>query len=145
MATSAHTRPRTFISAILSDKTLTKKAYLNALASMLEYGTYLLVGFLVTPFMVTGLGDYSYGLWQVLNRLMGYLTPASDRPAYALKWTLVNQQVSQDYGQKRRYVGSTLVVWLLFLPVLLGLGAFMVWQVPGWIHASAEFVWAIRI
>ena len=145
MATSARTHPPAFVSAIFSDNSLTKKAYLNALASMLEYGTYLLVGFLVTPFMVTGLGDYAYGLWQVLNRLMGYLTPASGRPTYALKWTLVNQQASQDYDKKRRYVGSTLVIWLMFLPVLLSLGAFMAWQVPGWIHAPAEFVWVIRI
>jgi O-antigen/teichoic acid export membrane protein len=145
MGTSVRTRPLEFVSALLSDKTLTKKAYLNALASMLEYGTYLLVGFFVTPFMVAGLGDYSYGLWQVLNRLMGYLTPASGRPAYALKWTLVSQQTSQDYEQKRRYVGSTLVVWVIFLPLLLGLGGFMAWKVPGWVHAPAEYVWTIRL
>ena len=72
MDTPARIRPLKFISAILSDHNLTKKAYLNALASMLEFGTNLLVGFLVTPFMVlAGLGDDAFGLWQVLNRLMG--------------------------------------------------------------------------
>ena len=145
MGTSVRTHPLEFISAVLSDKTLTKKAYLNALASMLEYVTSLLVGFLVTPFMVTGLGDYSYGLWQVLYRIIGYLTPASGRPGYALKWTLVHQQVSNDYEQKRRYVGSTLVVWVIFLPFLISLAAIMAWQLPGWVHAPAAFVWPIRI
>lgn len=145
MDTPARIRPLKFISAILSDHNLTKKAYLNALASMLEFGTNLLVGFLVTPFMVAGLGDYAFGLWQVLNRLMGYLTPASGRPTYALKWTLVNQQASDDYEQKRRYIGSTLIIWLLFLPVLLVLGGIMTWKLPGWIHAPAGFVWTIRI
>ena len=145
MDTPLRSRSLRFVSAILSDHNLTKKAYLNALASMLEYGTNIVVGFLVTPFMVAGLGDYSYGLWQVLNRMMGYLTPASGRPTYALKWTLVNQQASDDYEQKRRYVGSTLVIWLLFLPVLLSLGSVMAWQLPGWIHAPAAFVWPIRI
>src|ERR1044071_9710326 len=128
MYTPARTRPLAFISAILSDKTLTKKAYLNALASMLEYVTSLLVGFLVTPFMLTGLGDYSYGMWQVLYRIIGYLTPVSGRPSYALKWTLVHQQVSNDDEQKRRYVGSTLVVWVVFLPILISLAAVMAWR-----------------
>jgi O-antigen/teichoic acid export membrane protein len=76
---------------------------------------------------------------------MGYLTPASGRPAYALKWTLVSQQTSDDHEQKRRYVGSTLVVWVIFLPVLLALGGFMAWKVPGWVHAPDEYVWAIRL
>src|SRR5690349_3044601 len=112
MDTLPPTRPLAFISAVFSDKTLTQKAYLNALASMLEYATSLLVGFFLTPFMVTGLGDYSFGLWQILNRLVGYLTPASGRPTYALKWTLANQQASEDYEAKRRYVGSTLIIWV---------------------------------
>jgi O-antigen/teichoic acid export membrane protein len=145
MDISTRTNPQKVISSLLSDKTLTKKASFNAVASLLEYATSLLVGFFLTPFMVAGLGDYSFGLWQVLNRLVGYLTPASGRPTYALKWTLVNQQASDDYERKRRYVGSTLVVWLIFLPVLLGSGGIVAWFVPTWVHASAEFVWPVRI
>ena len=133
MDLSTRTHPLKIISGLLSDKTLTKKASFNALASLLEYATFLLVGFFLTPFMVAGLGDYSFGLWQVLNRLVGYLTPASGRPTYALKWTLVNQQASNDYERKRRYVGSTLIVWLLFLPILLGLGGIVAWFVRIWI------------
>ncbi len=144
MSFSPRTTPLKFISGLLSDKTLTKKAYLNALASMLEYATTLLVGFFLTPFMVNGLGDYSFGLWQVLNRLVGYLTPASGRPTHALKWTLANQQASDDYEKKRRYVGSTLIVWAMFLPILLGLGGLVAWFVPGWINAPQEYVWVVR-
>jgi len=145
MDLSTRTRPLKIISDLLSDKTLTKKASFNALASLLEYGTSLLVGFFLTPFMVAGLGDYSFGLWQVLNRLVGYLTPATGRPTYALKWTLVNQQASDDHDRKRRYIGSTLVVWLIFLPILLLSGGIVAWLVPSWVHASAEFIWPVRI
>lgn len=133
------------ISELISDKTLTKKAYLNAFASMLEYSTSLLVGFFLMPFVVSGLGDYSFGLWQVLNRLVGYLTPASGRPTFALKWTLASQQASDDYEKKRRYVGSTLVVSMFFLPLLLGLGGVVAWFVPIWIKAPVEFFWTVRI
>ena len=145
MDISPRTRPLEIVSNLLSDKTLTKKAYLNALASMLEYVTSMVVGLLLTPFMVTGLGDYSFGLWQVLNRLVGYLSPASGRPTHALKWTLANQQDSNDFERKRRYVGSTLLIWAVFLPLLLALGGVLAWFVPGWIKAPAQYVWTIRI
>jgi O-antigen/teichoic acid export membrane protein len=142
---STFTRPLKFITGLFSDKSLTKKAYLNALTVMLEYAASLLVGFLITPLMVTGLGDYFFGLWQILNRLVGYINPASGRPGFALKATLANQQASPDHEQKRRYVGSTLVIWLLFLPVLVCLGGVVSWFVPYWIHAPATYVWVVRI
>jgi O-antigen/teichoic acid export membrane protein len=138
-------RPVKVISGLFSDKSLTKKAYLNALTVMLEYAASLLVGFLITPLMVTGLGAYFFGMWQVLNRLVGYINPASGRPGFALKATLANQQASSDYEQKRRYVGSTFVIWLLFLPILVCLGGAVSWFVPYWIQAPASYVWVVRI
>jgi len=94
--------------------------------------------------MVAGLGNYLFGMWQVLNRLIGYITPASGRPGFALKATLANQQASTDYDQKRRYVGSTLVIWVIFLPLLTGLGGVVSWLVPSWVQAPAEYVWVVR-
>jgi O-antigen/teichoic acid export membrane protein len=132
-------------SKLLSDDSLTKKASLNAAASVLDYATRLLVSFFLTPLMVVGLGDYFFGLWQILNRLIGYITPASGRPTYALKWALANQQASTDFDQKRRYVGSTLVIWACFLPLLIGLGGVVSWFVPYWVHAPAEYVWIVRV
>lgn len=141
---STITRPMKFISGLLSDKGLTKKAYLNALTVVLDYGASLIVGFLITPLMVAGLGNYSFGLWQVLNRLIGYITPASGRPGFALKATLANQQASTNYDQKRRYVGSTLLIWVLFLPLQIGIGGTVSWFVPDWIHAPLAYVWIVR-
>ena len=132
-------------SKLLSDEGLTKKASLNAVASLLDYAVRLLVGFFLTPVMVVGLGNYFFGMWQILNRLVGYITPASGRPTYALKWTLANRQASTDFDQKRRYVGSTLVIWVGFLPLLIGLGGIVSWFVPYWVHAPADYVWIVRI
>jgi O-antigen/teichoic acid export membrane protein len=145
---SALNRLLKFITSLFSDKGLTKKAYLNAMASMLEYAAQLLVGFFITPIMVSGLGEYFFGMWQILNRLVGSITPASGRPTHALKWTLANQQSSTDYEQKRRYVGSTLVIWAIFLPVLTGIGAVVTWFVPSWVNVAAtdvEVVWIVRV
>ncbi len=142
---STTSRPLKFISGLLSDNGLTKKAYLNALTVVLDYGASLLVGFVVTPLLVAGLGNYLFGMWQVLIRLIGYITPASGRPGFALKATLANQQASTDYSQKRRYVGSTLLIWLMFLPLLVGVGAIVTWYIPAWVHAPASLVWIVRV
>ena len=141
---STVSRSLKLISGLFSDKSLTKKAYLNALTVVLDYAASLIVGFLITPLMVTGLGDYFFGMWQVLNRLVGYITPASGRPGFALKATLANQQASTDYDQKRRFVGSTLVIWLLFLPILIGIGGIVSWFVPYWVHAPVAYIWIVR-
>ena len=142
---SVVSRPLRILSGIFSDKSLTKKAYLNALTVLLDYAASLIVGFIMTPLVVAGLGNYFYGMWQVLNRLVGYITPASGRPGFALKVTLANQQASTDEEQKRRYVGSTLIIWLLFLPLLIVVGGVVSWFVPYWVNAPENYYWTVRV
>ncbi len=127
-----------------SAKNLTKKAFLNAAAAILDYGARVLVAFLVTPILVSKLGDLAYGIWQISVRLTGYLSVAGGRPTQALKWTVASQQVSVDYDKKRREVGSAVAVSLLFLPILGALGAVLVWYSPILLDVSAELVWMVR-
>ncbi len=53
-----------------SDQNLTKKASLNAFTSALDYGARLLVGFIINPILVNGLGVFGYGVWQVLGNII---------------------------------------------------------------------------
>jgi O-antigen/teichoic acid export membrane protein len=133
------------IKNLLSDNSLTQKATLNAFAAFLDYGARLIVGFIITPLLVAGLGSYFYGTWQILNRLVGYISPTSGRPSQALKWTLAGHQSSVDYDQKRRYVGSAVAVWVLFLPVMTVLGGMLAWFVPYWAKTQIEYFWHVRI
>lgn len=133
-----------FLSGLFSDETLTKKAYLNALASSLEYGSQIMVAFFVTPWVVAGLGDYFYGVWQVLNRLVFYISPTSGKPTTALKWMLANQQSSADYELKRRYVGSSIAVLALSLPVMGVIGGALAWFTPYWLSAPTASFWQVR-
>ncbi len=121
------------VSRVFSDEGLAQKAKMNAIAATLDYGARLISGFLVTPFLVHGLGDNLYGVWRTLVSLTGYLSAASGRPAQALKWTTASQQTSKNYLEKRRSVGSALIVWVLFLPLLATLGAVLAWFAPTWI------------
>lgn len=128
-----------------ADNSLTKKASLNAFASILDYGARLVLGFLLTPLLVGGLGDYVYGIWKILSSLTGYLTAASGRPTQTLKFTLASMQGSTDYAEKRRQVGSAVVVWLLFCPLLFLIGGLLVWFLPGWLHITPEYMWITRV
>jgi O-antigen/teichoic acid export membrane protein len=80
-----------------------------------------------------------------LSSVTGYLTAASGRPTQTLKFTLANLQASTDYAEKRRHVGSAVVVWLLFSPLLLTLGGLLVWQLPYWLAIPPELVWITRV
>ena len=133
------------ISRLFRDDSLTKKAFLNALASALDYSAKIIVAFIITPLMVTGLGDFFYGAWQILMRAVGYMSPASGRPTQALKFILAKEQISTDYDRKRSYVGSTLSVLAIFSPLLLVLGGVLSWNIPYWIKTPDNYIWIIRI
>ena len=134
-----------FLSKIFSEEGLSNKAKLNAIAAVVDYTARLAVGFVINPLLVTGLGDFAYGTWQVLGRLIGYISPASGRPSQALKWTIANQQGSVDYQEKRRLVGSAVTVWLIFVPILAVLGGILVYFVPLWLDTPAEFFSTVRL
>ncbi len=110
--------------------TLTKRASLNAVQSLLDYAARLGVGLIVTPLLVGRLGRELFGVWEMLNRLIGYMSSADGRPTEALRLVIATKQGAVDPLEHRRAVGSALVVWLLFLPLLAGLGTVLVWISP---------------
>jgi O-antigen/teichoic acid export membrane protein len=123
---------------------LTQKAYLNALASVLDNGARIAVALVITPILVSGLGNLLFGVWQILNRLVSQISAADGRPTQALKWVIANRQVSDDDDQKKREVGSAFAVWIIFLPVLLIAGAIVIWFSPTVTKVSPELYSVVR-
>jgi O-antigen/teichoic acid export membrane protein len=109
---------------------LTQRAWLNVAASLLDYGAKVAVTFLVIPILVSGLGRTLYGVWEMLGRLVGYLTAGDGRPTQALRLVVSNVQSTADDHAKQRYVGAAIVVWLIFLPIILAGGSLVVWLAP---------------
>jgi O-antigen/teichoic acid export membrane protein len=130
---------------VSSDGSLTKRASLNAVVAFADFGARIIVGLIVTPVLVRGLGSFLFGVWQVLQRLLGHAAVASGRPGEALKWVVAHEQSSTDYEEKRRQVGSAIVVWLIFLPVLTVLGAILSWFTPGWLNVPDASVTTVRV
>src|SRR6266571_2860254 len=75
---------------------LTQRASLNVAASLLDYGAKIAVNFVVIPILVTGLGRSLYGTWEMLGRLVGYLTAGDGRPTQALRLVVATLQASDD-------------------------------------------------
>jgi len=130
---------------VRADHSLSKRASLNMVASMLDYAARIVVGFLLNPLLVTNLGDVTFGVYQVLARLIGWATPAGGRPSQALKWTIARHQHSDRYDEKRLQVGSAVAVWFLFLPPLLIAGGVLAWFAPDIVNAPQSLYPTIRI
>jgi O-antigen/teichoic acid export membrane protein len=135
----------TTLSRWLSDGNLTRKAYLNIIASSLEFGARIVVSFVIIPLLVRGLGDYGYGVWQVLLRLIGYAGPASGHAAQTLKWTIANRQSSEDFDEKRRQVGTAIALWFIFLPLIGVFGGALAWFAPIWLDTPEEYTLTVRL
>ncbi len=134
-------RPRTRASG----GSLTKKASLNSVATAMNQGAKAIVGFVVNPLLLRYLGDVSFGNWQVVQRLIGQTNPAGGRPSEALKWFIAHRQSSDDVQVKRQAVGSALVVWLIFVPVLIPIGAVVGWYAPIWLDVAPADHDVIRV
>jgi O-antigen/teichoic acid export membrane protein len=115
------------------------------MAAVLDYGARIVVGLLLNPLLVTRLGDVTFGVYQVLGRLIGYATPAGGRPSQALKWTIARHQNSDRYEEKRLQVGSAVAVWFLFLPPLIVAGGTLAWFAPDLVNAPQSLYPTIRI
>jgi O-antigen/teichoic acid export membrane protein len=133
------------VARVVSDGSLTKKASLNAAASTAEQIARIVAGLIITPILLTQLGRSAFGIWQVLQKLIGHSSPASGRPGEALKWTIAHEQRSTDYDFKRRQVGNALAVWLLFLPVLVLIGGILAWFAPTWLDVPSTSYGVVRL
>ena len=101
---------------------LTARASLTAVASLLDYAARLGVGFVVTPILVSGLGRSLFGVWEILGQLVGgYMSASDGRPTEALRLMISSHQATEDAAARRRWVGGALVVWLVLTGITTGM------------------------
>lgn len=124
---------------------LTRRASLSAIASLLDYAVKAGVTLVVTPILVGGLGRSLYGVWEMLGRLVGYMSAADGRPTEALRLVIAQQQGTADAELNRRSVGAAMTVWLILLPVVLAVGALITWYAPSIVNAPADASAAVRM
>lgn len=123
---------------------LTRRASLNAMAAAVDYAARIVIQLVLAPLLLRSLGDAGYGVWQVLQKLIGQATPAGGRPGEALKWVVAHEQHSDDVDAKRRRVGTAVVVWALFLPLVSATGGLLAWFSPALLGTPSEQEWVVR-
>jgi O-antigen/teichoic acid export membrane protein len=123
---------------------LSRRALLNAVASALDYLARVVVELILNPILLAGLGSYLFGAWRVLWQWTGYVWATSGRSSQALQFVIAKQQHSSDVEEKRRYVASAVLVWVMFLPVLLAVGGLGIWLAPHVLQAPPAYAGPVR-
>lgn len=123
---------------------LTRLASWNAGASLLNYGVRIGTRLLVTPVLVSGLGQTLFGVWEILGRLVSY-TSAEGQPTHALRLVIAQKQAESEHKSKRRVVGAALVIWAFAIPLLIGLGVLVAWLAPSLTQTPDAFYTEVRV
>ena len=124
----------------------TRRSFLSGIASVGNFGTRIVVRFLVTPFIVSTVGMAYYGIWEICRKLLVQMEATEGRSMQALKWTLANKQGSDDVSAKRKDVGSAIQVWACFFPLILLVGMLLIWLGPSVLgEASPELHQVARL
>lgn len=100
---------------------LGRRAKLLAGNSVLTYGSATATQLIVTPIILKALGMELFGAWSIIRQILNYLNLADLRPFTGLKLTLALQQHVTDPEPKRRQIGASLVIWVITLPLMVGL------------------------
>ena len=124
---------------------LRQRAYLNSVTSVIDYGAQLLTKFFVTPFLVSGLGSTLFGVWNVLGQFTSYANLADIKVTQVLKWAIAKDRDSISDEELRKYVTATFLLVLLILPIILTLGAIIIWFAPEITGVGEEHVAVVRI
>jgi len=124
--------------------TLTRRASLTAVASLLDYAVKAGVSLVITPILVGTLGRSLYGIWEMLGRLIGYMAATDGRPTEALR-LVISQQQAADPDANRRAIGAALAVWVIMFPLVALVGGVLSWFAPILTHAPAESHAAVRL
>jgi O-antigen/teichoic acid export membrane protein len=124
---------------------LTQRAYLNSLSSIIDYAGIQLTGFVVSPYLVAGLGSSMFGVWQMLSQITGYAKLADTRASQVLKWNVARKRDLATAEELRSEVTTALAVSVFILPFILVVGGIISWYIPYITKVDAAYVDLTRI
>lgn len=123
---------------------LSRHAWLNSLAAGLDFVARSAVELVLNPLLVAGLGANAFGTWRVLWQWTGYVWATSGRSSQVLQFAIANRRYTATDVEKRGYVAGALIVWALFLPILITVGAVVTWLAPVVLHTPPELAGQVR-
>ena len=119
----------------------------NLVASYANFTVFAVAGLVVNPILAVGLGPVAFGTWKACQRFLDIASAGDGRATQALKWVVANRMGGmKDSHHMQREIGASLVVWLCWLPMVLGLCALVVFGLPHLISGtSADHESEIRL
>jgi O-antigen/teichoic acid export membrane protein len=122
---------------------LTRRAKLTFASQILAHAGQMAAGLLFTPIIVRGLDKELYGAWGMITGMMGFLGLADLNATSILKLLLGIRQHNPDFAEKRRLIGAAIWQWVIFLPLVLLVGALLVFFAPRLVPISPENLTAV--
>ncbi len=130
--------------ASMHDRSLTSRAVYSFLAKFARMLVKFIVTLVITPILISGLGVEVFGIWSMIQKLSAYVSLADFRASGAAKLLLSVRQHDADETAKRRIVGSTLIIWLLFLPLVVSLSILLIVNVENFLPVHEDQITAVR-
>src|SRR5690625_2551464 len=127
------------------DENLKQRAYLNSVTSVLDYSSKTVTAFIITPFIINGLGSSLYGAWQILGQFTSYTGMVDIRITQVLKWAIAKDRETKEGEELREYLTATFLLVLLIVPFLLLAGMVISWYAPVISQVDEEYFILIRI
>lgn len=124
---------------------LGQRGYLNSITSIIDYAGAQIVGFIVSPFIVSGLGSTLYGIWQMLTQMTGFANVADTRASQVLKWSVAKNRDTATHDELRAEVTSAFLITIFILPLVLVIGGTITWYAPVITNADPDDFQLIRI
>lgn len=126
------------------DSPLVKRTVLTFISNLLGQGAKFILSFVLGPVIINGLGKELYGVWGMIGQLIGYFSLTDLRPAGTMKFLLSIKQHSSDIDEKKRLIGSTLLLWFASLPIMTLIGFLTVRFFPYFIKADS-YIGSIKL
>ncbi|MCH6201734.1 oligosaccharide flippase family protein [Aquiflexum sp. LQ15W] len=121
-----------------------QRAYLNSLTSIIDQIAKQVMGFVVNPFVVKGLGNSLFGVYQIVLEISGYANLADTQSTQVLKWTLAKNRNVFTKEELRSEISTGLYIIFLILPFLLIVGAILSWFAPTIMNVDAVYEDLVR-
>lgn len=118
---------------------LKSKAIYTALYKALNLATGFIAQFVLTPIILNGLGRQLFGIYSIINKAEGYLSFVDLRPTAVLRYKLAIIQGKEDRIEKRKYVGASISLSFLTLPIILFFGFFLSYYFPTIFNINEEY------
>lgn len=124
---------------------LRQRAYLNTVATGIDFLAKKGVNFFVIPIMVAKLGPVFFGVWQILRQLNVYMQTADMSAAGPLKYYLSRERSLREDDELRRSFTASVFSTILVIPIYIIAGVTLVWLAPHVASVDSENFLLIRM